>query len=122
MKQRPLFEAIGGYGDYYAVDNKILRVNFQSAEETLCDKYNSPDVRFAIRQYPRAAYEFIRHFRKFITMDPVERQFMAISAVRTSPEAADYFLKNKIEFRCNLIAFERARNAAESRKETEELE
>lgn len=117
MKQRPLFEAIGGYGDYYAVNDKVFRVNFQSAEKTLCAKYETSDVRSAISHYPRAAYEFIRHFRKFIAMNPVEKQFAVLEAVRTSSQAADYFLKNQIEFRCNVIGFEKARCAAELRNE-----
>ncbi|MBU1017608.1 hypothetical protein KKA33_01110 [Patescibacteria group bacterium] len=109
----PPFEAIGGYGDYYEADENVLRVNFRSAEETLCDRFNTSTVRAAVLRHPRAAYEFIRYFRQFVKMDPVERQFTAISAVRTSPEAADYFLKNQIEYRWHLIAFEIACRAAE---------
>ena len=55
-------------------------------------------------------------------MNPVERQFAFLEAVRTSPQAADYFLKNQIEYKGPLFAFEKARNAAKSRNETEELE
>ena len=98
-KSPPSFEAIGGYGDYYAIDEerKVIRVNFQSAEETLCDKYDAPNVQEAIRQHKQAAYEFIRYFRKFITMDLVEKQFAVLDAVRTSPQAADYFLNHEEE-------------------------
>ncbi len=113
MQELPLSEAIGGYGDYYPIGENILRVNFQSAEETLCDKFNANTVRTAVLRHPRAAYEFIRYFRRFIKMDPVEKQFTAISAVRTSPEAADYFLKNQIQYRWHLIAFQIALRAAE---------
>jgi len=118
MNQRPLFEAIGGYGDYYAVDEerRVLRVNFQSAEETLCDKYDTANVRTAICQYPEAAYEFIRYFRRFVAMDPVEKQFAAIHAVKTSPQAADYFLRHQIEYRWQLIAFHLILRAAEERR------
>ncbi|MBN2096435.1 hypothetical protein JW752_03505 [Candidatus Peregrinibacteria bacterium] len=107
-QERPLFEAIG---------SNVIRLNFRSAEDMLCDKYGTSDVCSAIRQYPEAAYEFIRYFRYFIAIDLVEKQFIALEAIRQSPQAAEYFLQHQIEYRWHLIGFHIALRAAEEREE-----